>query len=152
MTAFSLKKSWIAGGVIAVLLGLNIIQGSVLLSLYARTHIAHEETTPVSLSDNHIAQLAPASQAVVRVSLTQAKPVLRARLKAVRKARHELVRYMASTHYNRHEAERRFADLRVKSDLAQSVAQAMLLDAADKLPPEDRAQVVDTIAIEDTDP
>ncbi len=143
------KRTWILGVAIAALLGLNVVQGAVIFGLYTKNQIAKHETAPISLSDNKIASLPPASQAVVKVSLNQAKPELRARLKEVRKARHELVRYIASPHYQRAEAEKRFQVLRAKSEQAQIVAQSMLLDAADSLPPDQRGQVVDEINVED---
>ena len=140
-----MKTNWIAGAVIAVLLGLNITQGAALLSLYSRVQMAKKEIEPIALSDSQINQLSPNSQTVIRTSLTQAKPALRARLREVRVARHELVRYISSPRYNRKEAQQRFDDLRNKSDQAQIVAQNMLLDAADKLPVQDRSHVVAAI-------
>ena len=143
-----MKRTWIFGAAIAALLGLNIVQGAVIFGLYAKSQIAAHETAPISLTDNKISALPAASQAVVKVSLSHAKPDLRARLTEVRKARHELVRYISSPHYQRAEAERRFEVLRAKSEQAQMVAQGMLLDAADNLPPDQRGQVVSEINVE----
>lgn len=139
-----MKKSTIAGAVIAVLAGLNLVQGATLASLYARAHLS-EDTAPIGLATDKVADLPVPAQTAVKASLDDSKPELSARLTEVRRARHDLVRYISSARYNRREAERRFADLRRKSDQAQMVAQDMLLDAADTLPPEQRESVVSTI-------
>ena len=143
-----MKKSWIIGGVIAVLAGLNLVQGAALIGVYTRSHLAAQDTAPVGLATDAVGGLPPQSQTAVKASIGEDKPALTARLTEVRKARHDLVRYIASPRYNRREAERRFAVLRVKSDQAQMVAQDMLLDAADNLPADQRGAVISDV---DTD-
>lgn len=139
-----IARGWIAGAAIAVLLGLNLVQGSALLGLYARSHVAARASTPVALNTGQVRQLPPAGRAAVTPVVETSAPVLRARLREVRHARRELVSYISSPDYDRAEAERRFEALRAKDQAAQKVAQTMLLDAADTLTPEDRAQVVAT--------
>jgi|GEM_PF-1809254 len=132
-----MKKGWIAGAVIAVLAALNLVQGAALLRLSTQG-----AARPVTLEVARIDELPPTSQAVVRVGLKNAEPVLRAKLKRVHKARHELAHYIASPHYKRAEAQKRFEDLRARNDEAQIAAQDMLLNAADNLPPKDRALII----------
>lgn len=143
-------KSWKAGAIIAVLLGLNVIQGAVLTGLFIKSRLARHDVAPIALSDAKIAQMPPETQAAVKTSLAQARPVLRARLTEVRKARLDLKQYISSPHYNRAEAQKRFEALREKSNQAQIVAQKMLLDAADQIPVEDRVDVVDALSNDDT--
>jgi uncharacterized membrane protein len=138
-----MKPNWNTGAIIAVLLGLNVIQGAILLGLYIKTR---HDAAPIALSEAHIAQMPAPTQAAVKASLADARPVLRARLTEVRRARRDLKHYIASPHYNRAEAQKRFAALREKNNQAQIVAQDMLLNAADKLPPQDRADVVKAIS------
>jgi uncharacterized membrane protein len=145
-----MKSNWKTGALIAVLLGLNVIQGAILAGLYIKTRMTQHDTAPIALSEAHIAQMPAPTQAAVKASLAEAQPVLRARLTEVRKARRDLKHYIASPHYNRVEAQKRFAALREKNNQAQIVAQDMLLNAADKLPPEDRADVVKAISDDDT--
>ncbi len=127
----------VIGGVIAVLIALNLVQGAALLRVTAK-----KPEVPVALTAKHIESLPAASQQAVKVSLNQSRPMLAERLKEARNARHELARYIAGPTYNRAEAEKRFEDLRAKNNAAQSVAEGMLLDAADKLKPEDRKEIL----------
>ncbi len=145
-----MKINWKTGAVITALLGLNVLQGAILAGLYIKTQIARHDAAPITLSDAHIARMPAPTQAAVKASLAEARPVLRARLTEVRKARRDLKHYIASPHYNRAEAQKRFDALREKNNQAQIVAQDMLLNAADKLPPEDRADVVKAISDDDT--
>lgn len=144
-----MKKSWIVGGAIAVLLGLNLVQGAALIGICTRSNIAAQQTAPIGLTTDPVDNLPPQVQVAVKASLGENTPVLAARLTEVRRVRHDLVRYIASPRYNRREAERRFAVLRVKSDQAQMVAQDMLLDAADNLPPDQRGAVISDVDIGD---
>jgi uncharacterized membrane protein len=144
-----MKANWKTGAIIAVLLGLNVIQGALLAGLYIKSHITRPVPVPIALSEAKIALMPPGTQAAVKVSLAEARPVLRARLTEVRKARRDLKHYIASPHYNRAEAQKRFEALREKSNQAQIVAQDMLLNAADKMAPQDRADVVKAISEDD---
>jgi uncharacterized membrane protein len=141
-----MKANWKTGAIIATLLGLNVLQAAILTGLYIKTQIAGHDAAPIVLSEAHIAQMPAPTQAAVKASLADARPVLRARLTEVRRARRDLKHYIASPHYNRAEAQKRFAALREKNNQAQIVAQDMLLNAADKLPPQDRADVVKAIS------
>ena len=145
-----MKTNWRTGAIIAALLGLNVLQGAILAGLYIKTRMTQHDAAPIALSEAHIAQMPAPTQAAVKASLADARPVLRARLTEVRKARRDLKHYIASPHYNHAEAQKRFAALREKNNQAQIVAQDMLLNAADKLPPADRADVVKAISDDDT--
>lgn len=142
-------RTWLLGGAIALLLGLNVVQASILFTHFARNHIVKSDIAPVTLTDNTLTELTPQAKAVVVARMAQVKPELNARLNEVRDARHDLVHYITSRDYQRDEAEKRFAALRAKSEQAQKVAQDALLDAADRLPAKDRAKVVATIDTED---
>ncbi|MFT4073935.1 MAG: periplasmic heavy metal sensor [Asticcacaulis sp.] len=142
-------KSWKTGAIIAILLGLNVIQGAVLTGLFIKSRLARHDSAPIALSDEKIAQMPPETRAAVKTSLAEARPVLRARLAEVRKARLDLKQYISSPHYNRAEAQKRFEALREKSNQAQIVAQEMLLNAADQMAPEDRADVTQAISEND---
>ena len=145
-----MNTNWKNGAIMAVLLALNVLQGAILAGLYIKTRVNHRDTAPIALSEAHIAQMPAPTQAAVKASLADARPVLRARLTEVRKARRDLKHYIASPHYNRAEAQKRFAALREKNNQAQMVAQDMLLNAADKLKPSDRADVVEAISEDDS--
>ena len=144
-----MKTNWKSGAIIAALLALNVLQGAILAGLFIKSRMAGHDVAPIALSEAHIAQMPAPTQAAVKASLAEARPVLRARLTEVRQARRELKHYIASPHYNRAEAQKRFAALREKNNQAQIVAQDMLLNAADKLPPQDRADVVEAISEDD---
>ncbi len=131
----------VIGAVIAVLIALNLVQGAALLRLQTRK----VEPAPVTLTEQHVRQLPQVSQDAVRPSLEQSRPLLHKRLKEAHHARRELARYIASPNYNRAEAKKRFEDLRTKTNAAQGVAEDMLLDAADKLSPKDRALILRTV-------
>ncbi|MGA9658935.1 MAG: periplasmic heavy metal sensor [Asticcacaulis sp.] len=135
-----MKNLWIVGVIITVLAGLNLVQGAALLRVYS-----HTTPPPVSLNVAAIDNLPPASQAVVRTQLKDAAPDLRAKLKSVHKARRDLAKYIASPHYQRAEAKKRFEDLRARNDAAQMAAQDLLLNTADNLPVKDRALIIATI-------
>lgn len=136
-----MKSRLVIGGIIAVLVALNLIQGAALLRMQTRK----AEPAPVMLTEKHIEQLPQVSQDAVRPSLEQTRPLLHTRLKEAHHARRDLARYIASPNYNRAEAKKRFEDLRAKTNAAQGVAEDMLLDAADKLSPADRALILKSV-------
>jgi len=132
-----MKSRILVGALIAILAALNLVQGAALLKLTAK-----KTEMPAMLTEKHIDNLPPASQQAVKLSLSQSRPLLAQRLKEAHHARRELARYIASPNYNHAEAEKRFEDLRARNNAAQTVAEDMLLDAADKLKPEDRKEIL----------
>ncbi len=136
-----MKARWIWGALIVVLLAGNLIMGSTLIGINLQRHFH-----PFSVPGKNIKALPPAERKAVHLIAKQESPPLRQTLKDARAARDSLAVYLASPDYNRAEAQRRFDDLRMKTAQSQLLAQAMILDMADKLKPADRAKLLDAQA------
>ena len=132
-----MKKAWIWGAVIAVLLGANIVQGAALISLHMNRYV-----NPLGVAGKKLRQLPQPERRAVFAILKQSRPELRQNLADIKQARLDLANYIASPGYNRAEAQKRFDDLRAKTERSQTIAQQMVLDAADRLPPQDRAKLL----------
>ena len=133
-----MKSKWILGILIVVLVAGNLILGATVagMTLQKRFH-------PFSVAMKKIKTLPPEERQAVHLIAKQEAPQLRQSLKTARTARMDLAAYIASPAYNRAEAQRRFDDLRAKTAQSQVIAETMFLDMADKLPPQDRAKLLD---------
>lgn len=133
-----MKTKWFVGLLILLLVAGNLVLGATVagMTLQKRFH-------PFSVAMKKIKTLPPEERKAVHLIAKQEAPQLRQSLKAARAARLDLAAYIASPAYNRAEAQRRFDDLRTKTAQSQIIAETMFLDMADKLPPDDRAKLLD---------
>ena len=136
-----MKARWIWGAIIVVLIAGNLTMGATLIGINLQRHFH-----PFSVPMKNIKALPRAESKAIRRIAKQETPPLRQTLKEARAARDSLAAYLAGPDYNRAEAQRRFDDLRMKTAQSQLIAQAMFLDMADKLPPADRAKLLDAQA------
>ena len=136
---WSLKLFW--GALIVVSLAANLVLGATLVGINLQRHFH-----PFSVAMKKIKSLPPDERQAVHLIAKQEAPTLRQSAKAARDARLALATYIASPDYNRAEAQRRFDDLRTKTAQSQMIAETMFLDMADKLPPQDRAKLLDAQA------
>ncbi len=136
-----MKAKWIWGAVIVLSLGANLVLGAMLVGINLQRHFH-----PFSVAMKKIKTLPPDERRDLHAIAKQEAPALRQTLKDARAARLALAAYIASPNYNRAEAQKRFDDLRTKTGQSQMLAETMFLDMADKLPPEDRAKLLDAQA------
>ncbi len=101
---------------------------------------------PFSVAMKKIKTLPPDERDAVHDVAKQEAPALRQSVKAARDARMALAQYIASPGYNHAEAQRRFEDLRLKTGQSQLLSETMFLDMADKLSPQQRADLLDAQA------
>lgn len=136
-----MKAKWLFGALVAVLVAGNLVLGATVAGMTLQRHFH-----PFSVAMKKIKDLPPEERRAVHLVAKQEAPQLRQSLKAARAARLDLAAYIASPAYNRTEAQRRFDDLRTKTAQSQVIAETMFLDMADRLPPEDRAKLLDAQA------
>lgn len=99
----------------------------------------HARFNPVERMEHKIGLLPSEHQEAIRQILENYRPQLTEAMAQVKATRKANLAYLKSEDYQRAEAETRFADLRKQSIALQKLAQAMLLEMADILPPEHRA-------------
>jgi len=133
-----MKTKWIWGAVIIVSIAANLVLGATLAGV-----TLHRQFHPFSVAMRKIKTLPPDERQAVHAIVKQEAPALRQSLRAARESRLALAAYIASPGYNRAEAQRRFDELRTKTAQSQIAAETMFLDMADKLPPQDRAKLLD---------
>jgi Spy/CpxP family protein refolding chaperone len=133
-----MKKNWIVGGILLVSIALNVTLGAMLSGKYFQEHQQRVEVVM-----QKIVTLPEPERAKAKAVFLQAVPELRNGIREIRQARKEVRHYVASDSYSRAEAEKRLTDLRVKTTALQLAAQKMMLDIADKLPPEQRARLLE---------
>jgi len=136
-----MKTKWIWGAIIVLSIAGNLILGATVAGMTLQRHFH-----PFSVAMKTIKTLPPEERKAVHLIAKQEAPQLRQSLRATREARQALAAYIAGPDYNRAEAQRRFDDLRAKTAQSQLVAETMFLDMADKLPPQDRAKLLDAQA------
>lgn len=71
------------------------------------------------------------------------RPELRARARTLRQARREVGSLLASPDYTRDTVAAHFERVREETAQLQTLAQRMMLDIADRLPPKERAELVE---------
>jgi len=133
-----MKTKWIWGTIIVVSIAGNLVLGAALAGV-----TLHRQFHPFSVAMRKVKTLPPDERQALHAIVKQEAPQLRQSLKAARESRLALAAYIASPSYNRAEAQKRFDDLRVKTAQSQIAAETMFLDMADKLPPADRAKLLD---------
>ncbi len=136
-----MKTKWIWGAIIILSIAGNLILGATVTGMTLQRHFH-----PFSVAMKTIKTLPPDERQAVHLIAKQEGPQLRQSAKAARQARQDLAAYIAGPTYNRAEAQRRFDDLRSKTAQSQIIAETMFLDMADKLPPADRARLLDAQA------
>lgn len=87
--------------------------------------------------------LPPEEKAAVKEVLSRHQPQLKKQMKRIMKTRDAIDAMYKRTDYSRAEAEERFTVLQEQSIAMQEMAQAMMLDLADVLPAEKRAQFME---------
>jgi len=128
----------IGGAIVILSLAGNLVLGATVAGMTLQRHFH-----PFSVAMKKIKALPPDERKAVHLIARQEAPQLRQSLKAARESRQALAAYIAGPDYNRAEAQRRFDDLRTKTAQSQLLAETMFLDMADKLPPQDRAKLLD---------
>ncbi len=136
-----MKTKWIWGAIIVLSLAGNLVLGATLAGVSLQRHFH-----PFSVAMKKIKSLPPEERQDLHAIARQEAPQLRQSLKAARASRLALAAYIASPDYNRAEAQKRFDDLRARTAQSQLIAETMFLDMADKLPPQDRAKLLDAQA------
>jgi uncharacterized membrane protein len=129
---------WLWGAILVASLAGNLILGATVTGMTLQRHFH-----PFSVAMKKIKTLPADERKAVHLIAKQEAPQLRQSLKTAREARQSLAAYIAGPDYNRAEAQRRFDDLRAKTAQSQLIAETMFLDMADKLPPQDRAKLLD---------
>jgi Spy/CpxP family protein refolding chaperone len=114
-----------------------------LASLFIGKEIGKSESfreRPIKMVLEHVQSL-PHDQRKVAIALIKnKKPELRDGMMAARDTRKAIFNYIKSPDYNRIEAEKRLTALRQKTSEVQIKAQTLMLDLADQLTPEQRAE------------
>lgn len=119
-------------------LGLNVFFAAALLG----RRIGGDETfhdRPLKIAMDHVQSLPEEQRRAAIATLQAAKPELRDAMMEIRKTRKSAFDYIKSPEYNRAEAEKRLAALRDETSALQARAQRLMLDLADQLTPEQRA-------------
>ena len=131
-------KRWWVGALLFASLALNVFFGGWLFT----GHPPLEPHGPMMFWDafNDKLQGLPADErASVKKVLDAYRPKVKAQMKEIMQSRDAIDQMFASSDYNRAEAEKRFADMQEKSVAMQQLMHQMMLDVADALPPEHRA-------------
>lgn len=136
---------WLLGGIFFLSLAVNVFLAGWLFGDDGFS--THAPKPPRGLffeSFNEKAKsLAEPQRSAVQDVLSQYQPQLKKRMKRVMKAREEIDALLRSPNYSREEAETAFDRLQQYSYDAQELAQDMMLDIADALPPQDRASFLE---------
>lgn len=133
-----MKTRWIIGSILFISIALNITLGAMLAGKQLQ-----QNRQRIEIVMERISALPEAERAKARKFFLEAVPELRTQAREMRQTRKEIHRYVASDAYTRAEAEKRLADLRVKTTALQLSAQRMMLDIADQLPPEHRVKLLE---------
>lgn len=132
-----MKKSWLTGALLFLSLAVNVTLGAMLLGKSSRP-LLHSGRIILSQLQQLPEPQRSQAQAVFRREL----PNLRELAAQNRQLRRDNFRYIASADYTRPEAEKRLSQLRDQTAALQTAAQKLMLDVADTLPPEQRAQLL----------
>lgn len=133
-----MRTKWIWGAVIVLSVAGNLVLGAMLFGIQTQRHFH-----PFSIAMKNVKDMPPDERSFIHDTFKAQAPQLRASLRAARDARLDLANYIAGPDYNRAEAQKRFDDLRTKTAQSQVLAESIFLDVADKLPPQDRAKLLD---------
>jgi len=138
--ANGLKTRWIIGGLLFLSLAANLFLGGWLFGSDAfRAPHAGERGAFFEAFNDKAAALPEPERAVVKEVLARHQPGLKKQMKRIMKSRDAIDRMYKRKNYSRGEAEERFNQLQEQSITMQQMAQAMMLDLADMLPPSKRA-------------
>lgn len=133
-----MKTRWIVGSILFISIALNITLGAMLAGKQFQ-----QNRQRIEIVMERITALPEEERTKAKKVFLAAVPELRTHARDVRQTRKEIHRYVASDSYKRADAEKRLADLRIKTTALQLSAQKMMLDIADKLPPKDRARLLE---------
>lgn len=132
-----MKKSWLTGALLFLSLAVNVTLGAMLLGKSSRPL-----QRPGKIIMSQLRQLPEPQRSQAQTMFRRELPNLRELVMQNSELRRENFRYIASAEYTRPEAEKRLAQLREQTTALQTAAQKLILDVADMLPPEQRAQLL----------
>ncbi|MFH1159185.1 MAG: periplasmic heavy metal sensor [Pseudomonadota bacterium] len=135
-----MRKDLIIKGVLFVSIALNVIFGA---RIVGRTLFAHLEKEDVVAEKAvvRLEALPKTERDEVKKIFQQNRQKLRVAKEDIKNSRKDISQFMGSSAYTREEAERRLTDLHNKMSEMQLLTQKMILDAADALPPQHRAEL-----------
>lgn len=136
-----MKKSLIVGIILFSSIALNVTLGSMLAVRHhtVRGNFA-EGGRPMLAMMKQLRNLPEEQRTPIKEIVQQTRPELRAAMEDVRDTRQQISEYLKDKDYNREEAEKKLASLREKTSAMQLRTQIMMLDIADNLTPEQRAE------------
>lgn len=136
---------WWIGGLLFASLALNLFLGGWLFGADAfREPPRHGGKGMFFQMFNEKAETLPATEReAVKEVLARHQPGLKRQMKRIMRTRDAIDAMYKRDDYSRSEAEERFATLQEQSIAMQDMAQAMMLDLADVLPPEQRARFME---------
>ncbi|OQX19318.1 MAG: hypothetical protein BWK76_04815 [Desulfobulbaceae bacterium A2] len=118
-------------------LALNVTLGAMLAG-----RLAAPRVLPAKLAFDRLERLPEKERALAREVFKKVRPQLRREVQDLKKTRQATFDYIASEGYTRAEAENRLIELRRKTTKVQETSQKLMLDIAERLPPEQRALFV----------
>lgn len=133
------RSGWIIGGVLFASLALNLFLGGWLFGADKFNEPPAPRGMFFEAFNQKAETLAEPERAAVKEVLARHQPQLKKQMKRIMKSRDAIDRMYKREDYSRAEAEERFATMQEQSITIQQMAQAMMLDLADVLPPEKRA-------------
>jgi uncharacterized membrane protein len=131
-------KNPIIDGILFISIALNIT----LIAMFSGKFF-QEHQQRVEVVMQKISALPESERVKAKEIFLRAVPEIRNLVREIRQARKDIRHYVAGDAYSRAEAEKRLTELRVKTTALQLAAQKMMLDIADKLPPQYRAQLLE---------
>lgn len=137
-------KHWIIGIVLFASLALNLFLGGWMVGADKFAPPPHGGRGAFFEAFNAKADALPEpARAEVKKILAEHQPKLKRQMKKIMQSRDAIDRMYKRKDYSRAEAEERFASMQQQSIRMQELAQAMMLDLADALPPEQRAKFME---------
>lgn len=133
------KKCALFGIVLFVSLACNLLALGYVVGKPPRPPEGKHKGPHFEMMAEQAKQLPPAQQQLVLDIIDKHRDSIRDAFKEKQTAFYALMKFMKSNDYNRTEAEAGFAKLSEASSHAYGAAQAMMMDIADALPPEERA-------------
>lgn len=130
---------WLIGILLFVSLAVNVFLAGWVFGDGGFTRAKPARGLFFEMFDEKAKQLAEPQRKAVQAILDEYQPQLKKRMKRVMKSRELVDSMLRAKDYTRDEAEVAFDTLQEHSFEAQELAQEMMLDIADALPPADRA-------------
>ncbi|AMZ73491.1 MULTISPECIES: periplasmic heavy metal sensor [Pseudomonas] len=136
-----MNKTWLLSGALLLSLGANAFFGGWLLSRPNTAPFADlGQNQPVRELIGKVLRLPDAQRQDVRAVISQHAPGLRTLAAQARSNRQVILTQLSADSIDRQQVQTSFAKQREATVQLQTAAQVMLLDIAEKLPPEQRRQ------------